>query len=87
MYGYSSSNRADACNIVNALYGQPQTTYAASNNPLTVTQFFNNDLLNSEWTNVPSDGDYVSFSTADDTATKYTGVVDTVGNVTSIAAC
>lgn len=87
LYGYSSSNRADACSIVNPLYGQPITVYAASNNPLTVTQFFNTSILVGEWTGVPNSGDYVSFSTADDTATKYTGVVDDNGNVTSIVAC
>jgi hypothetical protein len=54
---------------------------------MTVTQFFNNNLLNSEWTGVPNDGDWVSFSTADDTAIRYVGSVDVNGNITSILVC
>ena len=54
---------------------------------MTVTQFFNNDLLNSEWTGVPNDEDYVSFSTADDTAIRYVGRVDVNGNITGIVVC
>jgi hypothetical protein len=87
LYGYSTDNRADACSVMTPLFGQPITVYAASNDPMTVTQFFNNNLLTSEWTGVPNDGDWVSFSTADDTAIRYVGNVDFDGNITNILVC
>ena len=87
LYGSSSSNRGDACSIVNPLPSQPLTVYAATANPLLVTQFFNDNLLIAPWPDVPNNGDYISFSTAANTSVKYTGVVDTSGNVSSIVAC
>jgi len=94
IYSYADvslgQNRGDACSGINPIYGSPQTVYAASNDPLTVTQFFNavvGNTLVGEWTNVPEDGDIIAFATSDDPSTKYTGYADTVGNITSIAAC
>jgi hypothetical protein len=69
------------------LYGQPITVYAASNNPMTVTQFFNTSILVGEWTGVPNNNDFISFSTADDVGTLYVGNVDVEGNITNIVAC
>lgn len=86
LYG-TGSNRGDACSITTPLFGQPLTVYAATANPLLVTQFFNDDLLVGPWTAAPNPGDYISFSTAIDTGTKYTGAVDGSGNVLSIVAC
>lgn len=87
LYGYSSDNRDDACSVMTPLFGQPITVYAASNNPMTVTQFFNSSILVGEWTGVPNDGDFVSFSTADDTLIRYVGNVDVNGNITNIVVC
>lgn len=87
LYGYSSSNRADACNIVDPLFGQPLTVYASTGNPFEVTKFFNDDLLIGGWPDVPVNGDYVSFSLASNPSSKYTGVMDTNGSITSIAVC
>jgi hypothetical protein len=86
LYG-TGSVRGDACSITTPLFGQPITVYAATANPLLVAQFFNDNLLVGPWTAAPNPGDYISFSTATDTATKYTGVVDATGNVLSIVAC
>jgi hypothetical protein len=95
VYAYADislgQNRGDACAGTYPLpSGSPQTVYAASSNPFTVTQFFNSvvgSTLVGPWTNVPTPGDIVSFSTAIDTFTKYTGYVDASGNITSIVAC
>lgn len=87
LYGYSSDNRDDACSVMTPLFGQPITVYAASNNPMTVTQFFNSSILVGEWTGVPNDGDFVSFSTADDILIRYVGNVDVNGNITNIVVC
>ena len=95
LYAYADislgQNRGDACAGTYPLpSGSPQTVYAASSNPLFVTQFFNSvvgSTLIGPWPNVPTPGDIVSFSTATDTATKYTGYVDASGNITSIVAC
>ena len=94
IYSYADvslgQNRGDACSGINPIYGSPQTVYAASNNPLTVTQFFNNIVGNTlvgEWTNVPEDGDIIAFATSDNPSVKYTGYADVVGNITSIAPC
>ena len=69
------------------LYGQPISVWGASNDPMTVTQFFNTSILVGEWTGVPNNGDFVSFSTADDTAIRYVGNVDVNGNITNIVVC
>jgi hypothetical protein len=69
------------------LFGQPLTVYAANNDPMANKQFFNNDTLTSQWTGVPNDGDWVSFSTASDTAIRYVGNVDVNGNITNILVC
>ena len=63
------------------------SVWAASNNPATVTQFFNNSILVGEWTGVPNDGDFVSFTTADDVTFFYVGNIDVNGNVTNIVLC
>jgi len=86
LYG-TGSVRGDACSITTPLFGQPITVYAATNNQLAVVQFFNDNLLVGSWNAAPNPGDYISFSTAADTATKYTGAVDATGNVLSIVAC
>jgi hypothetical protein len=87
LYGSSPDSRFNACAVIDPLYGQPVTVYAASNNPLTVVQFFNTSILVGEWTGVPNDGDFISFSTADDVGTLYVGNVDVEGNITNIVAC
>ena len=87
LYGSSPDSRGDACSVMTPLYGQPISVWGASNDPMTVTQFFNTSILVGEWTGVPSNGDYVSFSTADDTAIRYTGSVDVDGNIVSIVVC
>jgi len=95
IYSYADvglgQNRGDACAGTYPIPPEsPQTVYAASDDPLTVTQFFNavvGDTLVGEWTNIPTAGDIVAFSTAAAPSVKYTGYVDASGNITSIVTC
>ena len=87
LIAYSPDSRSDACSAVTLLFGSPLAVWGASNDPMTVTQFFNTFDLIGQWTGVPNNGDYVSFSTADDLLITYVGSVDISGNITSIVPC
>jgi hypothetical protein len=86
-YGYDEfGNRADACPL-NNLTGSPQTVYAETSNPFAVTQFYNTADTSSPWENLPGNGYAVSFSTAADTSTRYSGFGTTGGAISGVIAC
>lgn len=84
-YGEAESLRSEAC-IANNLTGSPQTVYAATDNPLAVTQFYNDLALTTPWTNL-TDGYAVSFSTATNTSVRYSGYGTSGGAISSVVPC
>ena len=88
VYGYDAGgDRSVACSATNIPPSSPQTVYAATSNPFSVTQFYNTADTSSPFTNIPNNGDAVSFSTAADTSTKYAGFGTTTGAISSVIAC
>lgn len=84
---YSSDSIADACAETTPLSGAPISVYSSISNPLTNKTLYNQPELISAWTSVPTNGDYVKFYVAGTPGTTYVGVVDSGGNMTSIATC
>jgi hypothetical protein len=85
VYGYDAGgDRSAACSATNIPPSSPQTVYAATSNPFSVTQFYNTPDTSSPFTNIPGDGYAVSFSTAADTITKYSGFGTTTGAISGI---
>ena len=90
VYGYDAGgDRSAACSATNIPPSSPQTVYAATNDPFSVTQFYNTPDISSPFSNIPNNGDAVSFSTAVDTITKYAGFGTTTGAISSgsVIAC
>jgi hypothetical protein len=86
-YGYDEfGNRPDACPL-NNLVDAPQTVYATTSNPYAVTQFYNTADTNDPWDNLPGNGYAVSFSTAADPFTRYSGFGTITGAISSVIAC
>lgn len=86
-YGYDEFVRSNAC-AANNLTGSPVTVWAGTNNPLAVTQFYNDEALTSDWLyDMPESLYAISFSTASNTAVRYVGYVNSTGGVSSIVPC
>lgn len=86
-YGYDEFLRSEAC-IGNNLTGSPVTVWAGTNNPLAVTQFYNDEALTAEWLyDMPEDLYAISFSTASNTAVRFVGYVNSTGGVSSVVPC
>jgi hypothetical protein len=79
--------RGVACLATNIPPSSPQTVYAATSDPFSVTQFYNTPNTSSPFSNLSGDGYAISFSTAADTITKYAGVGTTTGAISDIIAC
>jgi hypothetical protein len=84
-YGYDEFLRSNAC-VANNLTGSPITVFAGTNNPLAVTQFYNNVELTTPWTNA-IDGYALSFSTASNLSVRYVGYTTSGGAISSVVPC